>query len=268
MGLLDSLVRAERRIQERIERAFGAGASDTPLELRRDILHEVEARIQPSARGRIFPYDLVQVRFAAVETGAPELLRAAFLDEESLAGDIRTLLAGAGCRNPERVEIAVEIIPCDAPASGALAPRPFEISFSVRPKTAAAPAESPARAASLEVVVGVAEQPAYRVSAERTYIGRLREIVDSTGQMVRRNDVAFLDNGEEINGSVGRAHATLHFDRARGEFRIVDDTSRYGTHIFRDNRSIAVPSGNPRGIRLRSGDEIYFGRACVRFKLE
>ena len=27
------------------------------------------------------------------------------------------------------------------------------------------------------------------------------------------------------------------------------------------------PEGNPRGIRLKSGDEIYFGRACLRFDL-
>src|SRR5262245_29857233 len=159
MGLLDSLVRAERRIQERIERAFGAGASSTPLELRRELLHEVEARVQPSARGRIFPYDLVEIRFAASEPGEPELLRAAFLDEQSLAGDIRTLLEGAGCRNPERVEVAVEIIARD-PAAGVAAERPYEVRFSVRPKTARTPAESAARAATLEVVIGVAEQPA------------------------------------------------------------------------------------------------------------
>ena len=33
-------------------------------------------------------------------------------------------------------------------------------------------------------------------------------------------------------------------------------------------RSIAVPAGNPRGIRLRSGDELYLGRACLRFTTE
>ena len=36
--------------------------------------------------------------------------------------------------------------------------------------------------------------------------------------------------------------------------------------IFRDGRQIEVPAGNRRGERLRPGDEIYLGRACLRFE--
>ena len=85
--------------------------------------------------------------------------------------------------------------------------------------------------------------------------------------MSRRNDVVFLDNGDETNSTVGRAHATVYFNREKNEFRLVDDVSRYGTRIFREGRSIEVPGGNRRGIRLRSGDEIYLGRACLRFEI-
>ena len=42
MGLLESLLKAERKIQKRIDQLFGTGASATPLEMRRDILDEVE----------------------------------------------------------------------------------------------------------------------------------------------------------------------------------------------------------------------------------
>lgn len=41
-----------------------------------------------------------------------------------------------------------------------------------------------------------------------------------------------------------------------------------GTRIFRDGRPIEVPGGNPRGVRLRPGDEIYLGQACVRISWE
>jgi hypothetical protein len=36
--------------------------------------------------------------------------------------------------------------------------------------------------------------------------------------------------------------------------------------IFRDGRTIDVPPGNRRGEKLRAGDEIYLGRACLRFE--
>jgi hypothetical protein len=51
-----------------------------------------------------------------------------------------------------------------------------------------------------------------------------------------------------------------------GEYRICDDESEYGTRVFRDGRSIEAPAGNRRGELLRPGDEIYLGRACLRFE--
>jgi hypothetical protein len=49
-------------------------------------------------------------------------------------------------------------------------------------------------------------------------------------------------------------------------YRICDDGSEFGTRVFRDGRQIEVPAGNRRGERLRPGDEIYLGRACLRFE--
>ena len=50
------------------------------------------------------------------------------------------------------------------------------------------------------------------------------------------------------------------------DYRLCDDGSEFGTRVFRDGRSIEVPSGDRRGEKLRSGDEIYLGRACLRFE--
>ena len=78
---------------------------------------------------------------------------------------------------------------------------------------------------------------------------------------------AFADNGDEINSTVGRAHATVFFDEEKGDYRIADEASRYGTRIFRENRSIEVPPGKSSGVKLRPGDEIYLGRASLTFRL-
>ena len=59
-----------------------------------------------------------------------------------------------------------------------------------------------------------------------------------------------------------RKHA--HILMEDGEYRLCDDASEFGTSVFRDGRSIELLKGNRRGEKLRAGDEIYLGRACVR----
>jgi hypothetical protein len=78
--------------------------------------------------------------------------------------------------------------------------------------------------------------------------------------------VVFEEGADEANATVSRAHAHIRFERESGEYRICDDESEYGTRIFRDGKSIEIPAGNRRGERLRAGDEIYLGRACLRFE--
>ena len=94
-------------------------------------------------------------------------------------------------------------------------------------------------------------------------IGRLVELTDDEQRVVRRNDIVFEEGADEANGTVSRKHA--HIKLEAGAYRICDDGSEYGTRIFRQGRTIEVPEGNRRGERLRPGDEIYLGRACVRF---
>ena len=84
--------------------------------------------------------------------------------------------------------------------------------------------------------------------------------------MVRRNDIVFEEGADEANITVSRKHA--HIVREEGEYRIWDDGSEFGTRVFRDGRTIEVPPGNRRGEKLRPGDEIYLGRARLRFELE
>jgi hypothetical protein len=262
MGFLDRLLRAERKIQGRIDLAFGKGAAQTPLEIRREMLEEVESHIVSRKGKRTFPFTRVAVRLYAPQEDMRDIFRAVFLEEDSLAEDIRELLREAGCATPGPVAIDVDF---HDPGDETAPDRRYRLEFS-NPERVVPAQPRPLPRASVTVVKGAAEEASYQLSKERVRIGRLAELLDRDGQMMRRNDIVFLDNGDEVNSTVGRAHATLLFDREKGEFRIIDEMSRYGTRIFREGRSIEVAGGNPRGVRLRNGDEIYVGQACIRFK--
>ena len=81
---------------------------------------------------------------------------------------------------------------------------------------------------------------------------------------MRRNDVVFEEGADEANATVSRRHAHIRLED--GDYRICDDGSEFGTRVFRDGRSIEVPAGNRRGEKLRPGDEIYLGRACLALR--
>jgi len=115
----------------------------------------------------------------------------------------------------------------------------------------------------LVVVKGKTAELGYKLDRPRTNIGRMAELTDSEHRVVRRNDIVF-DEGDEANATVSRKHA--HVRNEGGEYRIIDDESEFGTRIFREGRSIEVPAGNRRGEKLKPGDEIYLGRACLRFE--
>lgn len=119
----------------------------------------------------------------------------------------------------------------------------------------------------LEIIKGSAEQSVYRIKKDRLLVGCLSRVLDREGRLVRINNVVFPDTGNEINTTVGDMHARIWFDFKRQEFRVMDESSLYGTRIVRDGHMIEVPAESPRGVGLRSGDEVYFGQACLRFKM-
>jgi hypothetical protein len=261
MGFWDKLLRAEQNIRKRVENTFGQGAAQTPLEIRREILEQVESRIIIDTGGNQFPYGSVIVQLQPPTEALRDVFEAAFLQDSSLQSDILTKLKSSQARCPSEIEIVVELLAI--PDQGKTDALPlFRLDF-IRPDPARKP-EIPEM--GLVVVKGSATQSGYRLKKERILIGRLEELLDSEGRLLRRNDVVFLDSGEDINATVGRAHAMILFHPDKREFFILDEASRYGTRIVREGRSIEVPGGNSRGIRLRSGDEIYFGQACLRFE--
>jgi hypothetical protein len=264
----------ERAFRKFTERAFGTAQSDELLLVHRAILEQVESKIQTVHRGRrLFPYNHLEVRLVSPDAERRALFQMAFAADGRLENDVRECLLAAGCDLPRGFALEVE--------TAEDGPKGFDIEYTIRevPPEAVAevapevPPEAPAPTAALPKAVGrlVAVRgktslDTYTLEKSRTNIGRLPELTDTQQRIVRRNDVVFDEQADEASETVSRAHAHIRYDPSTGEYRICDDESEYGTRIFRDGRSVEVPSGNRRGERLRSGDEIYLGRACLRFE--
>ena len=245
----------ERGFRRWTEKMFGPAESDQLLLVHHAILEEIQEKVQVVSHGRrVFPFSRVTVTLISPDAERRTLYEAAFGGENRLENDIREALEGAGCSIPRG--FTVEIQTSDIGEGN------FDIAYGVEPKEA--PAAAPAAVGRLVLMKGKTAAAEYTLDKARTNLGRMEELMDADQRVVRRNDVVFEDSSDEASGTVSRKHA--HIRRDGADYRICDDGSEFGTRVFRDGRSIEVPSGNRRGEKLRTGDEIYLGRACLRFE--
>lgn len=245
----------DRGFRRWTEKMFGPAESDQLLLVHRAILEEIEGKVQVVSHGRrVFPFPLVTVTLISADPEGRALYEAAFGGEDRLEKDIQEALEGAECEVPRGFAVEVR--------TSAAGEGNFEIAYGVLAKEV--PAAAVAGPGRLVIVKGKTAQAEYPLEKARINLGRLAELTDSEQRVVRRNDVVFEEGADEAAGTVSRKHA--HIRREAGEYRICDDGSEFGTRVFRDGRSIEVPAGNRRGEKLRAGDEIYLGRACLRFE--
>lgn len=251
-----------------------------PMEIRRAVLDEIESRIVSAGAGkRVFPFN--RLRICLLAPGAREKIEmeALVLEAWNLAEDVRERLAERGCPAPADLEVEVEVTEEGGPA---FADRRYLVHYerTERPAATAAPPSPSAPSAAtlatpapslagdrptleLTVLKGAATQRVYSFPAGRTNVGRLEEIADEEGRVRRRNDVVFLEEGD-VNQTVSREHARIVYDEGTGELRLRAEPGASSTRIFRDGKTIDVSARDPRGIRIQSGDEVYFGRAAVK----
>ncbi len=178
-----------------------------------------------------------------------------------LRADIQEHLRQQTGSTPANLRVNVSVQVAEPPADAVSV---FRIAYrrSALPGTQGETATGKAR---IVVLKGTATRKRYALDKERIYIGRLPQVADKAGRIVRRNDIVFEDNGDKINQSVSRIHATIHRDSQRVEYRVCDDFSAYGTRIVRDGQPYEAPQR--RGLKLKDGDEVFFGEACMRFEL-
>jgi hypothetical protein len=250
------------RLQATVRRFFAAplGPDAKPLEIREAILEELERQVTPVGEGRrVFPWQRVVCRVVAPD-GTRGRCEAALGD---LDARVRARLAEVRCEVPRDLDVRVTVLkrtPADWETG-----RLFAVDY--RPPPEPTPEEVAAARPVLQitVVAGASSQATYAFDAQTVLVGRGSDPVDHAGR-VRRNHLAFADGDDDVARTVGRAHARFEWDAASGEYRVYDDGSSNGTHVLRQGTVIPVPPRDPRGVRVRSGDDVQFGRAQVRIR--
>ncbi len=225
------------------------------IEIRQAILDEVGERVVGIGDGkRIFPYNHLRLHLFA-KTADEQIVTAAAVAAWDLAERVRERLAEARC---PVTDLTVEPLIVGR-RTAELRERPYFVEYQRvdRPEPGT---ELP----WLELIVQKGKTPhrVNRFRKKRVLLGRLEVVLDENGSPKRRNDLAFDDEGE-VNQTVGRAHARIEYRPESRSYYLVDERSSSGTNLFRDSRTIKVPSRDKQGIRLQPGDLISLGRAEV-----
>lgn len=256
MGIRDMLRKTGLKMLENLRRFFGRVTFPKSSEVRQEILLRLRDEISTEKGIKVFPFRIISVQLQPHTKQALQEYGAGLVENSSLESEIISMFRSSGVQSPADMKISVELH-YNFSQGGAL----FKLEC-LEPVTATEP-EIPEL--HLQVLKGNAERKEYRLVKERLLVGCLPEVQDLEGRLVRKNNIVFPHEGSEINATVGTMHARIWFDSKIQEFRIMDESSRYGTRIVREGQTIEVPSENMRGIGLRAGDEIYFGQACLRF---
>jgi len=253
-------------------RPWAAGSE--PVEIHRAILEDVQAQAVSVGGGRrVFPFDRVEVRLLAASPEERVRFEAVARAGWDLGREVRERFRAQGIEAPASLAIPVEVTEERTPDFGerryALAFRQTE-ALESQHAAPVGPAPGRGRASRpllrLAILKGKAAQDAYELDLERIYLGRLPEVLDAAGRVKRRNDVAFLDEGE-ASQTVSREHARIAWDAESRAFWLRDEGSASGTLLLRDGRAIEVSRHDRRGVKLESGDEVYLGRAAVKVEL-
>ena len=243
-------MKIERLLRGLAGRAGGAPAPEAALEVRMGVLEALDEKVAETgcAAGESFPFNRVEIELAVRSRDHRELVEAVFADRAGLAREVSARIASAGPLPPAGLQVEVRTV--DAAAGGETC------------RIRLARAERAVPPAILTVTHGQAARTAYTLARERIHIGRGAEVMDAAGRLVRRNDVAFAA-GEE---SVSRRHARLFWDADAAAWFVVDEHSSKGTVVCRGSEVLQVRRGDPRGVRLRAGDEIRLGNAVLVFE--
>jgi hypothetical protein len=240
---------------------FGQKTTATSQEIREEIIHRLESVYTSTGDPKLFPFKKIAIRLQPPTRRAAKEFNFDLVKDDSLKSDIYKLLKHNQVQFFD-LEISVDLLENSYPVGKDKASASsFEMEF-LEPIVFTRPEIPELR---LEILKGTAEQPVYQITKDRLLVGCLPEVHDLEGRLVRKNNVVFPHEGNETNATVGTMHARIWFDFKKQEFRVMDESSRYGTRIVRGGRTIEVPPENPNGVGLRSGDEVHFGQACFRF---
>jgi pSer/pThr/pTyr-binding forkhead associated (FHA) protein len=259
MGFRDKATRLEKLIERRLT-GPSADVAPEPLELVRAVLDDVQDHILPVPGGRMtFPHGEVLVHVVA-DPGVRPRWKTTLEGPSGLQRSVVSLLERAGCERDATVKLRY-VDDRDEHWTN----RWYHIEYRAR-RTRPTTAGTGVPRVQLTIVKGAAARKRYAFQVTRINIGRSAEVLSSTQSVLRRNDVAFLDEKvEKESQTVSRIHAHIVYRASESGFWVHDDNSSKGTRILRDGSMLTVPKGSARGARLQSGDEIQIGDAVLRF---
>jgi len=239
-------------------------ADAQPLEIREWILDAIEQRAVPAGAGqRVLAHNQISVTVLAPTPNDRLTLQAVLADlQDATVSRLREVR----CQVPAGFAVVVHYTRRARPNWAA--EQRLAVEYSSR-DTVTATDTSRGTPPSLRVTVlrGRAMHRVYTLIESHVRIGRTALPVDSDGRP-RKNHVAFVEDGEEHSNSVGRAHASIRFEPARGEYRVYDDGSRNGTRVVRNGTILEIMRRDPTGVTLLSGDEIHLGTAAIRVEID
>jgi hypothetical protein len=271
MDIVGKARKLERRIARSVDVAvqeFVGRGVPSALEIVHAVIDCAERQVQEGGRGRrVFPFNRMTVHLLAGPRDHERRARYAALFDgpPSITERVREALTSAGCR----VDGLTVIVAFAPKRSAQWIAQEFHVEFD---RVAAVPGGATAGASSeppritLTVTNGKAAKRAYELRQARIDIGRRAEVLDARQKLIRKNDVAFAEDGPDANQSVSRRHAHIAYDEERREYRVCDDRSAHGTSVIRDGKTIPIPAG-PRGVRLKAGDEILLGQARIKISM-
>src|SRR5262245_8052166 len=267
MSLLKETEKLEEKVRQLIEGLFGKEAAQEPLEVRRAILRDIENKMEPVGRNRrSFPFNRLRVHLFASGPQRRAIFKAVFVEDGKLENDIRALFRRDGIHSSPDLQIGVHL---GKPVANAAQSKTLDFRVDYLSETPKVPVKlektQPLPEVLLTILRGHTTKKSYRFAKSRINLGRLDEVLDDHYRVVRRNDLVFQEGADDIDQTVSREHAHIRLDEKTSEFRLYDDGSAFGTRIFRDGVTIEVQASNRRGAKLRSGDEIFLGQACVQF---
>jgi hypothetical protein len=234
------------------------GPDFKPLDVVAAVLQELEEQVVPAGGGRrVFPHNRIAVK-VLLPRGAERSRFELALDD--LEAKIRKRFQEIDCDAAYPLDVRIQFLK-KAPAAWS-AEQIFAVDLQ-KGSPERPVATTPAVSMRIQVLTAAGAKRTYTFSEPKILLGRTSEVSDGRGGR-RRNHVAL----DEQNTSVSRAHARIVYDAARGGYRVLDEGSTRGTQVIRRGDHIKVPKNDPRGVLLKSGDEIQLGDVVLRVTIE
>ena len=257
----DRIVAIEQMLDSRMSLLVRNGErAPEPLEVANAIVKDIRGEVVRDAGGNaVFPHGhvVVDLLTGALRPGA---------SLEPLTGDrlqaaTRQSLAELECRIQS--DLSFEVRAVTRPTDGWPAGAAYRLSFDDRPRRPECSMRAGDRVLTLTLSPD-GDPQTHQMLEGRIDIGSVAEVRDRQGRLVRRNAVCISDQ-QDPKRSVSRRHAHITASKdahGRVSYVLHDDASTYGTRVVRGGETIGVLPGTS-GVRLRDGDEVYFGAARV-----